>query len=200
MRWVAWSHDKINLHKQLKPEKWLHINEVWAWWSSAVEYFINLQPLFRLELFSVQGPIHICCTALNCLLVRESLLGSSRLLVKQSSSRELPKGTHERAGESVQKAVTAELLAKSIHASRLVQGLSVELNNIIWWPRRGVELYNVCEIAEEKIEGDILLPPSPSQSAHPMVMEPPPVGRPVTCVPVGDGAVPKQARLGSDLS
>ncbi|KAL0022602.1 hypothetical protein WJX77_008270 [Trebouxia sp. C0004] len=28
-------------------------------------YFINLQPLFRLELFSVQRPIHICCTALQ---------------------------------------------------------------------------------------------------------------------------------------
>jgi len=58
-------------------------------------------------------------------------------------------GTHERAGKSVQKAVTAELLAKSIHASRLVQGLSDKLNSIIWWPRRGVELYNVCSLHPE---------------------------------------------------
>jgi len=55
-------------------------------------------------------------------------------------------------------------------------------------------------IAEEEVEGDILIPPSPSQSAHPMEMDPPPVGLPVTSVPAGDGKVPKQARLGSDLS
>ncbi len=28
-------------------------------------YYINSQPLFRLELFSVQRPINICCTALQ---------------------------------------------------------------------------------------------------------------------------------------
>jgi len=58
-------------------------------------------------------------------------------------------GTHERAGTSVQKAVTAKLLAKSNHASRLVHGLSDELTSIIWWPRRGVELYNVCSLHPE---------------------------------------------------
>jgi len=28
-------------------------------------FVIDLQPLFRLELFSVQRPLHICCTALQ---------------------------------------------------------------------------------------------------------------------------------------
>ena len=59
------------------------------------------------------------------------------------------KRSHERAGNRVQKAVTAELLAQSVHACRLVQGLSAELNSIIWWPRRGVELYNVCPLHPE---------------------------------------------------
>jgi len=54
------------------------------------------------------------------------------------------------------------------------------------------------EIAEEEVEGDILLPPSPSQSGHPMELDSP-VGLPVTSVPAGDGTVPKQARLASDL-
>lgn len=58
-------------------------------------------------------------------------------------------GTYEQAGKPVQKAVTAELLAKSIHASRLVQRLSDELNSITWWPCRGVELYNVCSLSPE---------------------------------------------------
>ena len=56
------------------------------------------------------------------------------------------------------------------------------------------------EIAEEEVEGDILLPPSPSQSAHPMEMDPPPVGLPVISLPAGDGIIPNQARLESDLS
>ncbi len=28
-------------------------------------YIIDVQPIFRLELFSVQRPLHICCTALQ---------------------------------------------------------------------------------------------------------------------------------------
>ncbi len=56
------------------------------------------------------------------------------------------RGSHERAGSPLQKAVIAELLANSIRASRLVQGLSDELSSITWWPRRGVELYNVCSL------------------------------------------------------
>ena len=56
------------------------------------------------------------------------------------------------------------------------------------------------EIAEEEVEGDILLPLSPSQLAQPMEMDPPPVGRPVTSVSAGDGTIPKQVRLGSDLA
>ena len=56
------------------------------------------------------------------------------------------------------------------------------------------------EIAEEEVKGDILLPPSPSQSTHPMELDPAPVGLPVTSVPDGGGTVPKQARLGSDVS
>ena len=56
------------------------------------------------------------------------------------------------------------------------------------------------EIAEEEVEGDILLPPSPSQAAHPMDLDPAPVRLPVTSVPAGDETTPKQARLGSDLS
>ncbi len=59
------------------------------------------------------------------------------------------KGSHERACNPVQKAVTAELLANSIRASTLVQGLSDELSSIIWWPRRGVELYDVCSLHPE---------------------------------------------------
>ncbi len=59
------------------------------------------------------------------------------------------RGSHERAGSPLQKAVTAELLANSILASRLVQGLSDELSSITWWPRRGVELYNVCSLRPE---------------------------------------------------
>jgi len=58
-------------------------------------------------------------------------------------------GAHERAGNSLQRAVIAGLLARSVHASRLVHGLSDELNSIIWWPRRGVELYNVCSLHPE---------------------------------------------------
>ena len=54
------------------------------------------------------------------------------------------RGSHQRASRSLQKAVTAELLANSVRASTLVQGLSDELSSIIWWTRRGVELYNVC--------------------------------------------------------
>ncbi|DBB15378.1 TPA: hypothetical protein ACH3X3_003612 [Trebouxia sp. C0006] len=54
-------------------------------------------------------------------------------------------GAHERAGNSLQRAVIAGLLARSVHASRLVHGLSDELNSIIWWPRRGVELYNALQ-------------------------------------------------------
>ena len=59
------------------------------------------------------------------------------------------KRSHERAGNRVQKAVTAELLAQSVNACTLVQGLSAELSSIIWWPRRGVELYNVCPLHPE---------------------------------------------------
>ena len=55
-------------------------------------------------------------------------------------------GVHNRAANSLQKAVTAELLANSIQASRLAQGLSDELSSIIWWPRRAVELYDVCSL------------------------------------------------------
>jgi len=28
-------------------------------------YFINMQPLFRLDLFSIQSPLRMCCTALQ---------------------------------------------------------------------------------------------------------------------------------------
>ncbi len=69
-------------------------------------------------------------------------------------------GSHERAGSPVQKAVTAELLANSIRASRLVQGLSDELSSIMWWPRRGVELYNVCSLHPE--------PPAAFASSKPL--------------------------------
>ncbi len=55
-------------------------------------------------------------------------------------------GAHERAGNSLQRAVIAGLLARSVHASRLVHGMSDELNSVIWWPRRGAELYNVCSL------------------------------------------------------
>ncbi len=41
------------------------------------------------------------------------------------------KGSHERAGNAVQRAVTADLLAKSVHASTLVQGVCDELSSII---------------------------------------------------------------------
>ena len=56
------------------------------------------------------------------------------------------------------------------------------------------------EIAEEEVEGDILLPPSPSQAAHPMELDPAPAGLPAPSVPAGDRTILKQARLGSDLS
>ena len=56
------------------------------------------------------------------------------------------------------------------------------------------------EIAEEEVEGDILLPPSPSQAAHPMELDPAPIGMLASSVPAGDGTIPEQARLGSNLS
>ena len=56
------------------------------------------------------------------------------------------------------------------------------------------------EIAEEEVEGDILLPPSPSQAAHPMELDPAPIGLLASSVLAGDGTVPKQASLGPDPS
>ncbi len=68
------------------------------------------------------------------------------------------------------------------------------------WPCREVELYVVCKTAEEKVEGDVLLAPSPSQSAYPMGLDPAPVGLLAPSVPAGDETIPKQTRLGSDLT
>ena len=50
---------------------------------------------------------------------------------------------HHRAVHSWKKAVTAELLARSISTARLVQGVSDEFISMIWWPRMAVELYEV---------------------------------------------------------
>ncbi len=58
-------------------------------------------------------------------------------------------GAHKRAGNSLQRAVIAGLLARSVHASGLIHGMSDELNSVIWWPRRGVELYNACSLHPE---------------------------------------------------
>ena len=57
------------------------------------------------------------------------------------------------------------------------------------------------EIAEEEVEGDIPLPPSPTHPTQPIEMDPSPVGVPVTVVPAitGDGIVPGQPCLGTDL-
>ena len=44
------------------------------------------------------------------------------------------------------KAVTGQLLAKSISIARLVRGVSDELGSLLWWPRMGVELYEVVAL------------------------------------------------------
>lgn len=53
---------------------------------------------------------------------------------------------HNEGGNSLVKAVTGQLLAKSISIARLVRGVSDELGSLLWWPRMGVELYEVVAL------------------------------------------------------
>ena len=51
--------------------------------------------------------------------------------------------SHRSSGNRVKKAVTATLLKHSSSTCRLAELVSDELTSILWWPRMGVELYEV---------------------------------------------------------
>lgn len=87
------------------------------------------------------------CVELTCQLGNTAARSTVRYLAKR----------HHEAGNSMVKAVTGQLLAKSISLSRLVRGVSDELGSMIWWPRMGAELYEV--VALHRLSCDVELLP-----------------------------------------